>query len=182
VKLPTGAQSASETNLIEQVIDNLPVAKGSAPTPPHAHPSQESKAPTLNAEKHAKEKTMSGDAGKRLPDPPRADFSMPRVLDIEMRATKFEAPRLRNFASSLPSGGDAVEFIVKTDGPIPGRALGPALYLGETPITEVTKIGANTYRFVAPTREGLQQGAPISLGWTGQLPAAVKSDAFRYRL
>jgi hypothetical protein len=125
---------------------------------------------------------MSNDAGDRLPDLPRADFSMPKVLDIQIRPTKFEAPRLRNFTSSLPSGGDAVEFIVKTDGPIPGRALGPALYVGKTPIIEVTEIGPNTYRFVAPTREGLRRNAPISLSWTGQRPTDVKSAAFRYRL
>lgn len=125
---------------------------------------------------------MSSDAGNRLPHPPRADFSMPKVLDIQIRATKFEAPRLRNFTSSLPSSDDAVEFIVKTDGPIPGRALGPALYVGEMAVIEVTEVAPNTYRFVAPVREGLKRDAPISLSWTGQLPTNVKNAAFRYRL
>ena len=125
---------------------------------------------------------MSSDAGERLPDPPRADFSLPKVLDIQIRATTFEAPRLRNFTSSLPSSGDAVEFIVKTDGPIPIRALGPALYVGETPVTEVTEIGPNTYRFVALTRKDLKQDAPIRLSWTGQPPTERKRAAFRYRL
>jgi hypothetical protein len=124
---------------------------------------------------------MSTDAGERLPDAPRPDFTLPKVLDIQMRATRFEAPRHRNFRSALPSG-DGVEFIVKTDGPIPGRALGPALYIGDTVVTEVTEVGPNTYRFVAPVREGLKRDAPISLSWTGQLPTDVKSAAFRYRL
>jgi hypothetical protein len=103
------------------------------------------------------------------------------VLDIQMRATRFEAPRHRNFRSALPSG-DGVEFIVKTDGPIPGRALGPALYIGETVVTEVTTIGPNTYRFVAPERQRLTQDAPISLSWTGQPPTDVQDTVFRYRL
>jgi hypothetical protein len=103
------------------------------------------------------------------------------VLDIQMRATRFEAPRHRNFTSSLASG-DGVEFIVKTNGPIPGRALGPALYVGETVVTEVTEIGPNTYRFVAPSRKGLKRDAPINLSWTGQPPTDVKGAAFRYRL
>lgn len=125
---------------------------------------------------------MSSDSGKRLPDLPRADFSMPKVLDIQIRATQFEAPRLRNFASSLSSNDDAVEFIVKTDGPIPIRALGPVLYVGETEVTEVTEVGPNTYRFVAPARERLTQDAAISLSWTGQLPTEREHAAFRYRL
>jgi hypothetical protein len=125
---------------------------------------------------------MSSDAGKRLPDPPRPDFSLPKVLDIQVRATKFEPPRLRNFTSALPRSGNAVEFIVKTDGPIPGRALGPALYVGNTPVTESTQLGPNTYRFVAPTRKGLDRDASISLGWTGQPPAESKRAKFRYRL
>ena len=125
---------------------------------------------------------MSSDGGERLPDLPRPDLSMPKVLDIQIRATKFEPPRLRNFASSLSSSDDAVEFIVKTDGPIPIRALGPVIYAGETAVTEVTEVGPNTYRFVAPTREGLRQDAPISLGWTGQRPRDAQSAAFRYRL
>ena len=96
---------------------------------------------------------MSGDSGERLPDLPRADFPMPKVLDIQIRVTTFEAPRLRNFTSSLPRSDEAVEFIVQTDGPIPIRALAPALYVGDAAVTEVTEVGPNTYRFVAPMRE-----------------------------
>ena len=125
--------------------------------------------------------STSSDSGERLPDPPRADLSMPKMLDVQIRETTFEPRPLRNFASSLPSGGDAVEFIVKTDAPIPIRALGPALYVGETPVTEVTQIGPNTYRFVAPSRQTLQGDAAIRLGWTGQTPTAEQS-AFRYQL
>src|SRR4051812_43045800 len=115
-------------------------------------------------------------------DPVRAvDLSMPKMLDVEIRETRFEPRRLRNFASSLPGGSDAVEFIVKTDRPIPIRALGPALYIGETPVTEVTQIRPNTYRFVAPTRKDLKQDAAIRLSWTGQPPTERESTAFRYR-
>ncbi|CAN7807985.1 hypothetical protein [Paraburkholderia hospita] len=124
---------------------------------------------------------MSSDTGKPLPGAPRPDFTMPRMLDIQMRETKFEAPHHRNFTSALTSG-DGVEFIVKTDGPIPGRALGPALYIGETVVTEVTEIGPNTYRFVATSSKGLTPDAPISLRWTGQPPSDSTDAAFRFRL
>ena len=40
---------------------------------------------------------------------------------------------------------DVVKVIVRTDGPIPGRALGPALYVGETAVTEeVAEFGPTT--------------------------------------
>lgn len=124
---------------------------------------------------------MTSDSGSRLPDAPRADFSMPKVLHVQIRATRVEAPRLRNFTSSLPAGDDAVELIVETEQPIPIRALGPALYVGDTAVTEVTEVAPRTYRFVAPTSRGLERDAPIGLGWTGQRPTETES-AFRYRL
>jgi hypothetical protein len=125
---------------------------------------------------------MSQNSGERLPDPPRPDLSLPGVLDVQIRPAAFRPRALRNFESSLPSSEDAVEFIVRTDGPIPIRALGPALYVGETPVTEVTQIEPNTYRFVAPSRRNLARDAPIRLGWTGQPPAERGLTNFRYRL
>jgi len=125
---------------------------------------------------------MSGDPGERLPSRPRVDFALPRVVDIRIQATEFEPPRLSNFDSALSRTGDAVELVVTTDGPIPIRALGPALFIGETPVTEVTEVETNTYRFVATTREGLRDGAPISLGWTGQRSAEAKDTEFRFEL
>jgi hypothetical protein len=129
-----------------------------------------------------KEKTMNSDSGERLSGPPPQEFKLPRVLDVQIRAIKFEAPRLRNFTSSLESSTEAVEFIVKTDGPIPIRALGPALYVGETAVTEVTEIEANTYRFVALNRRGLKKDAPITLSWTGQPPKERKDADIRFHL
>jgi hypothetical protein len=125
---------------------------------------------------------MSRDAGSRLPDPPAVDFTLPKVLNIEIRRTVFKAPRHRNFKSALKNSNDAIEFIVTTDGPIPARAVGPALYVGETAVTESSEIAPNTYRFIAMTRKGLKRTAPVVLSWTGEVPKPVKNPAFRYRL
>lgn len=124
---------------------------------------------------------MSSDSGDRLPDPPRVDYSLPKILEVQIRKTRFEPRPMRNFKSSLPPSDDAVEFIVKTDRSIPIRALGAALYVGDTPVTEVTEIGPNTYRFVSLQRKSLKKDAEIRLSWTGEPPAA-KGRAFRYRL
>jgi hypothetical protein len=125
---------------------------------------------------------MSTDSGKRVAAAPRPDFSLPKVIDIAMRPTVFHARPLRNFASSMPDSQDAVEFIVKTDSPIPARALGPALYIADVPVTEMSEIGDRTYRFVALTGREMALDAEIFLGWTGQPPGTRVPTGFRYRL
>lgn len=125
---------------------------------------------------------MSNDSGERIPEGARPDFSMPKVVDIQMRPTTHEPRRLRNFESTVRASDDAVEFIVKTESPIPIRALGPALYIGDTAVTEVEEIGENTYRFVAPAQRELAQDAAVHLGWTGQPPTTREATAFRFRL
>jgi hypothetical protein len=125
---------------------------------------------------------MSSDQGERLPEAPRLDFTLPRVVDVQIRPTVFVPARRRNITSSLSYSDDAVEFIVRTDRPIPIRALGPALYVGDTAVVEATEVGENTYRFVAPTRAGLEAGAPIGLGWTGLPPGEEGATDFRFEL
>ncbi|WP_165067074.1 hypothetical protein [Paludisphaera rhizosphaerae] len=124
---------------------------------------------------------MSTDSGQRLPDPPRAETAMPNVIDVKTRTIKYEPRKPRNFKSAIAASNDAVEFVVKTDAPIPIRALGPALYVGGTCLTEVSEVGPNTYRFVAPARDALKKDAAIQLGWTGQPPASKAAAKFRYR-
>lgn len=124
---------------------------------------------------------MSMDSGERLPEPPRVDFTLPNVVDIAIRATTFVPRKPRNFSPTLPPSQDAVEFIVKTDAPIPIRALGPTLYVGSTSVTEVTEIAENTYRFVAMRKSDLKQDAEISLGWTGRPQGVAMKTGFQYR-
>jgi hypothetical protein len=111
------------------------------------------------------------DPGHRVPDPPRYEFVMPAVRDVRIEAAKMEGPRLRNFRSSLPVGIDTFAIVVTTEGPIPTRAEGPALFIGDAMVAEVTEVGPNTYRFVAHAPAELKRGAPIRLGWTGEGPA-----------
>lgn len=125
---------------------------------------------------------MSNDSGERMPDAARPDFLMPKILDVQIRRTLFEPRPLRNFASSMPSSDKAVEFIVKTDGPIPIRALGPVLYIGEIAVTEVSELGPNVYRFIAPTAQEMTRNAKIVLSWTGQSPTGKDRAVFRYEL
>lgn len=120
------------------------------------------------------------DIGNRVPDPPAFQFVMPAVKDIQVQAAKSEVRRPRNLTSAVPGGADTFAFVVVTEQPIPVRALGPTLYVGDTPVTEVTEVGPNTYRFVAHAPSELQRGAPMRLGWTGHPPPAPQGSAFRF--
>src|SRR5688572_25685333 len=111
---------------------------------------------------------MMNDAGAREPDAPRPDFSLPDILDLDVRRIRFHPHQPRNFESTLAHEQEAVEFTVRTDGPIPIRALGPALYVGETAVVENEEVESTTYRFLAFDFEELEPRAPIRLGWTGQ--------------
>jgi hypothetical protein len=109
---------------------------------------------------------MSTDPGELEPRAPRPDLALPAVQTLRIQRTRF-APRRRNFESALPASDNAVEFLVETAAAIPARALGPVLYVGDTPVTEVTVDDETHYRFVAVEPDELERGAPISLGWSG---------------
>ena len=122
------------------------------------------------------------DYSQREPDAPRSDWTLPKVLDIKIKKIPYQAPKLRNFKSSLEQYKEAIEFIVKTDGPIPIRALGPVLYVGEAVVGEGSEIKKNQYRFLAFEFDELKSEAPISLSWPGEPPAKQELDAFRFSL
>jgi hypothetical protein len=123
---------------------------------------------------------MTTDSGSRERDAEKPDFSLPDVLDLRTRRITFEPPQHRNFVSALTEG-EAVEFVITTDKPIPIRALGPVLYVGETPVGESAPLRKkNAYRFVALEPEALRSGAPVSLGWTGQPRRERRKTKFSY--
>lgn len=111
---------------------------------------------------------MADDPGRREPRRPRPDLRMPTVRGVEVRRTRLEPPAHRNFDSALPALESTVEIVVETDRPIPVRALGPVLYVGDVPVTEVTAVDEHHYRFVALRPDDLRAGEPVTLGWAGQ--------------
>lgn len=118
---------------------------------------------------------MTNDQGQREPRGRRPDFRLPGVLGVVARRTRFEPPVRRNFESVLPTLESTVEFLVETDGPIPARALAPVLYVGDTPVTEVSADDETHYRFVALAPDDLRAGAPVSLGWSGLAAERVET-------
>lgn len=110
------------------------------------------------------------------------NWTLPEVLAIRMRRIPFEPPKRRNFRSSFARYSEAVEFIVETDAPIPSRATSPALFVGETAVTEGSALGATRYRFLAFELERLKPGARIAFGWANDAVQAQQQTKFVFDL
>lgn len=113
---------------------------------------------------------------------PRPDWKLPAILDIRIARVPFKAREYRHFKSVYAEYDEAVEFLVRTDGPFPIRALSPVLYVGDEAIVEGEPVEKGTYRFLAFELDRLEPGAPITLGWPGQPPEVRKETDFRYEL
>jgi hypothetical protein len=125
---------------------------------------------------------MATDTSRREPNVPKPDWKLPGILDVQIRQIPFEAPKRRYFESKLAKYNEAIEFMVKTDGAIPTRALSPVLYVGEVTVIEGQRVEENVYRFLAFELDQLEEGTPISLGWPGQPPEQRQETEFRYEL
>jgi hypothetical protein len=119
---------------------------------------------------------MTDDSARQERAAPPPDHGLPKVVGVEVRRGVRAVPRRRNFVSALPATQEAVEFIVETDRPFPARALGPALYVGDTPIVEVTEEDPTHYRFVAFEPRTLSADATLSLGWSGRPEQREETD------
>lgn len=108
---------------------------------------------------------MSTDAGSPIAPRPPFHLDLPRILSLKIRRIQFEAPKLEHFESSLSRHKQAIEFIVETDGVVPTRAYGPALFVGNVAVNNSELIGKTTWRFLHFGPEKLRPGAPISWGW-----------------
>jgi hypothetical protein len=108
---------------------------------------------------------MSTDAGSPIAPRPPFLFVLPQILSLVIHRVEFEAPKLEHFESSLSRHRQAIEFIVETDGEVPTRAYGPALFVGDIEISNSERTGKTTWRFLEFEPERLKPGAPISWGW-----------------
>jgi hypothetical protein len=108
---------------------------------------------------------MSTDKSIREPATPRPDWKLPEVIDLQIKLIPYRAPRLRHFKSRFAKYNKAIEFLVKTDGSIPARALSPALFVDDVRIIEGETVDRNTTRFLSFELDQLQEGAAISFGW-----------------
>jgi hypothetical protein len=125
---------------------------------------------------------MSLDVSKPITGGTRPKWNLPEIQDIRIRRVPFESRKPNNFESALAKYKEAVEFLVHTSGPIPARALSPALFVGEVQVIESQKVDENRYLFLAFDFERLRPGAPISWGWMNDIKEKRQETKFRYEV
>jgi hypothetical protein len=111
----------------------------------------------------------------------KAHWQLPDVLGVRARHVRYAEPKLRHIGTQLTELREAVEFLVRTSGEFPARALSPALYVGDKELVNYRMVGMNQYLFFAFDPQGLQQGAPISIGWPN-LPGTKIRTKFRFEV
>ena len=124
---------------------------------------------------------MSLDKSKPYLVNSQPEWNLPEILDIRIKRIAFTPHKLQNFKSSLSEHKEAVEFLVRTSGAVPARALGPALFVGDVQVIESEQVGDNLYRFLAFDIERLKVGAPIKWGWINSPKEQQQMSKFRYR-
>jgi hypothetical protein len=110
-------------------------------------------------------------------------WRIPAIVSIEAVHVRHREP-MRFYVQSKPvESRETIEFIVRTTEEFPVRALSPALFVGDHAITEMSRLGENTYSFVAPETEipRLKQNAAISLGWAGTRAKPTRTK-YRFRI
>jgi hypothetical protein len=123
---------------------------------------------------------MSADEGARLPRRRPTVLDLPNILRLQIRGIRYEPPKLRNFKSRQEADREAVEFVAELDGPIPARAYGPALYVGDVEVRDGELVDDRTYRLVSFDGETLERDAPIAWGWMKDPPDRRRATKFRY--
>ena len=124
---------------------------------------------------------MSIDASQKLSGPRVPHLDLPEIVRLQIRRISFKPPKLRNFKSRLSKYTEAIEFMVHLKGSVPVRAFGPALYVGDVPVIESTKVDEKTYRFLAFNIDALEPGAPIYWGWMKDPRELRKPTKYQYK-
>jgi hypothetical protein len=125
---------------------------------------------------------MATDGGS--PIQPRKPFALelPRIVRLRIRRIRFEAPELKYFTSAQSERRDAIEFLAETDGEVPVRAYGPALFVGDVEINQSERIDRTTWRFLSFAPERLKPGDPISWGWMKDPESARTRTDYRFAI
>src|ERR671931_2524678 len=127
---------------------------------------------------------MTTDSGSPEPMEKGQDlWSLPTIISLEIVHVRYKKPIEYFIKSKLVQIGAATEFLVKTSQDFPIRALSPALFVGDVPVTEGTRLDKNLYRFVVPgpDSERLKAGTPISIGWAG-VKAKKMTTNFQFQI
>jgi hypothetical protein len=102
---------------------------------------------------------------------------LPDVVSLAIRPRHFDKPRRVTRKGVDHFVSNAIEFEVRITEAFPIRALGPALWVGDEPLTSADVDGL-TYHFFAFEPDKLKPDALIALGWSS--PSEGRKET-RYR-
>lgn len=105
---------------------------------------------------------------------------LPEIVAVEVHSVTFEEPRVEYEGLERVQHQSAIAFDVTTDQEFAARALGPAVFVGDTTIATFDRIDANHYRFYAFRDSDLEVGAPITVGWIDTEPEKRARTGLRY--
>lgn len=111
-------------------------------------------------------------------------WNLPNILSVDVKPVQYNPPRQFWVNQQVKEVREGVELLVKLAEPIPSRAVTPALYIGDTPITDYEVAGQNLYRFFVTDPGALQPNALLAMGWPS-LPKAnnqLVASNFRFQM
>lgn len=121
------------------------------------------------------------DEGFRLDSHRQPALDLPKLRNLRIKRVPYRPRKLEHFVSRQAPEGEAIEFIVEVDGPVPVRAFGPALFVGDVEVHDSERLDDSTWRLVALEPSRLKRDAPITWGWMKDPPQARQRTEFRYR-
>lgn len=126
---------------------------------------------------------MSDDAEAREPSrPPAASGKLPAIVSMKAEKVRYGRPQIRYEGTERVEHAEGVEILVETSFEIPERAISPALFVGDVPITDYTYVGKNKYRFHGFVPQALREGASVRLDWPDDRPEEAVGAAPRFRI
>jgi hypothetical protein len=126
---------------------------------------------------------MDGDFTRQEMQAPAPDVRrLPEIESVKVVRIRYRKPVLYAEGASRKEASEAIEFQVTTSADFPIRALAPALFVGDTAVTECKRVGDRKYLFVSHGRREFKDDAPISVGWFGSGTPERQLSKFTFRL
>jgi hypothetical protein len=107
---------------------------------------------------------------------------LPEIESVKVVRVRYRTPVQYAEGASRKEADEAIEFQVTTSADFPIRALAPALFVGDTAVTESMRVGDQKYLFVSYGRHEFKDEVPISVGWFGSGTPERKLSRFTFRV
>jgi hypothetical protein len=123
---------------------------------------------------------MTTDSGEHLRHRRQDIWRLPEILAMDVRHRRYRDLRRVTVGGVDRYLGEATEVIVQLSEPLPTRALGPVLWIGDVPLTIAETDDGLEYRFLVMDPEILSPGDSVALAWN--TPRALRNPSkFRYQ-